>query len=77
LFLARQTPVDQALLIHEVSRSHAQRRITINRTPLDGWSARHRDLYLTTLDSHDLQTSMPPVGFELTSQQASGRRPTP
>jgi len=27
---------------------HTQRRITVGRTPLDEWSARHRDLYLTT-----------------------------
>jgi hypothetical protein len=28
------------------------------RTPLDEWSARHRDLYLTTHDNHNRQTSM-------------------
>jgi hypothetical protein len=27
---------------------HTQRRTTISRTPLDEWSARRRDLYLTT-----------------------------
>ena len=27
---------------------HTQRRSTVGRTPLDEWSARHRDLYLTT-----------------------------
>jgi len=27
---------------------HIQRRITVGRTPLDEWSARRRDLYLTT-----------------------------
>ena len=27
---------------------HTQRRITLGRTPLDEWSARRRDLYLTT-----------------------------
>ena len=33
---------------------HTQRRITVGRTPLDKWSARRRDLYLTTLttDKH-------------------------
>ena len=45
---------------------HTQRRTTVNRTPLDEWSARHRDLYLTTHNSHNRQTSMPPVGFEPT-----------
>ena len=48
LFLARQPPVGQGLLIHEVSRSHTQRRTTVGRTPLDKWSGRRRDLYLTT-----------------------------
>ena len=28
---------------------HTKRRITVGRTPLDEWSARRRDLYLTTL----------------------------
>ena len=42
---------------------HTQRRITVGRTPLDEWSARRRDLYLTT---HNRQTSMPPVGFKPT-----------
>jgi len=41
------------------------RHSTLGRTPLDGWSARHRDLYLTTQSSQ--QTSMPPAGFEPTS----------
>ena len=36
------------------------------RTPLDEWSARRRDLYLTTHNTHNRQTSMPPVGFEPT-----------
>jgi hypothetical protein len=34
---------------------------TNGKTPLDEWSARHRDLYLTTHDTHKKQTSMPPV----------------
>ena len=43
---------------------HTQRRITVGRTPLDEWSARRRDLYLTTHNTHNRLTSMPPVGFE-------------
>ena len=43
---------------------HTQRRTTVGRTPLDEWSARRRDLYLTTRNTHNRQTSMPPVGFE-------------
>jgi hypothetical protein len=43
---------------------HTQRRITVGRSPLGEWSARRRDLYLTTYNTHNRQTSMPPVGFE-------------
>ena len=43
---------------------HTQRRTTVGRTPLDEWSVRRRDLYLTTHNTHNRQTSMPPVGFE-------------
>jgi len=43
---------------------HTQRRTTVGRTPLDEWSARRRDLYLTTRNPHNRQTSMTPVGFE-------------
>ena len=54
-------------------RDHTQRRITVGRTPLDEWSAGRRDLYLTTHDTHNRQTSMPPVGFEPTI--SAGERP--
>ena len=43
---------------------HTQRRSTFGRTPLDEWSARRRDLYLITHDTHKRQISMPPVGFK-------------
>ena len=36
------------------------------RTPLDKWSARGRDLYMTTHSTHKRQTSMPPAGSEPT-----------
>ena len=52
---------------------HTQRRITVGRTPLDEWSARRRDLYLTTHNTHNRQKSMPPVGFETTI--SAGERP--
>ena len=52
------------LPIIQVFRDHTQRRTTVGRTPLDEWSARRRDLYLTTHNIHNRQTSMPPVGFE-------------
>jgi len=37
---------------------------TLGRNPLDRWSARRRDLYLTTHNTHNRQTSIPPAGFE-------------
>ena len=49
------------------------RRTTVGRTPLDEWSARRRDLYLTTHDTHNRQISMPPVGFE--PKILAGERP--
>jgi len=52
---------------------HTQRRITVGRTPPDEWSARRRDLYLKTHDTHNRQTSMSPVVFELTI--SAGERP--
>ena len=35
---------------------HTQRRVSVVSTPLDGWSARRRDLYLTTHNNHNRQT---------------------
>ena len=52
---------------------HIQRCITFGRTLLDEWSPRRRDLYLTTHNTHNRQTSMPPVGFEPTI--SAGERP--
>jgi hypothetical protein len=45
---------------------HTQRRTTVGRTPLDDWSARRRDLYQTTHNTHNTQTAKLPVGFEHT-----------
>ena len=52
---------------------HKQRRATVGRTPLDEWLVRRTDLYLTTHNTHNGQTSMPRVGFEPTI--AAGDRP--
>jgi hypothetical protein len=40
------------------------RHTTVGRTPVDEWSVRRRDLYLTTHNTHNRQTSMIPAGFE-------------
>jgi len=45
---------------------HTQRRTTTGRIPLDEWSIRRRDLYLTTHNIQNIQISMTPVGFEPT-----------
>jgi hypothetical protein len=42
------------------------RRTTLGRTPFNEWSAQRKDLYLTTHNTHNRQTSMPPAGFKLT-----------
>ena len=56
---------------------HTQRRSTVGKTPLDEWSARRRDLYLTTHDTPNRQISMPPVGFEpKISAEIVGSNPT-
>ena len=54
----------QGLLFIEASWSQSIGYTPIGRTPLDEWSARHRDLYLTTHSTHNRQTSMPTAGFE-------------
>jgi len=62
-FLAHQPP--QWARVSSLSKflDHTQRRITVGRTPLEEWSARRRDLYLTTHNTHNRQTSMPPGGI--------------
>jgi len=42
------------------------RPTTLGRTPLDEWSARRRDLYLTTHNTHNRQSSISPAVFEHT-----------
>ena len=49
---------------------HIQRRSTVGRTPLDEWWALHRDLYLTTHNTHDKHTC-PRRDSNPCSQQAS------
>jgi hypothetical protein len=52
---------------------HTQRRTRVGRTPLDEWSSRRRYLYFTTHNTHNRQTSMPPVGLVITI--STGERP--
>jgi hypothetical protein len=43
---------------------HTKRRTTVGRTHLGEWSARRKDLYMTTYNTHNRQTPMSSVGFE-------------
>jgi len=52
---------------------HTQRHTILGRTPLDEWSARHRDLHLKMYNTHKKQTSTPLAGFEPTFP--AGERP--
>ena len=42
----------------------ALRHLILDRTPLDEWTARRRDFYLTTRKIHNRETFVPPAGFE-------------
>jgi hypothetical protein len=53
---------------------HTQRRTTVGSTPLDQWSARRRDLYLTT---HNTLSPCPRWDSNPQFLQANGCRPTP
>jgi len=69
-FLWRCDPTRVMASSFRRSLDHTQRRTTVGRTPLEEWSARRRDLYLTI---HNRQISMPSVGFEPTI--SAGERP--
>jgi len=74
---AQQPLGGQGLLIIKVSGLYSFRHNTLGGTPLDEWSARHRNLYLTTHNTLTRHSSMPRRDSNPQSQQASGRRPTP
>jgi len=57
---------NEGLLCIEASRSHSVIHTTLGSTPLDEWSARRRDLYLTKHNIHKRQTFMNTAGFEST-----------
>jgi len=60
------------LLILEVFGSHMMHHSRYDSS-LDEWSARRRDLYLTTHNTYNRQTAMLPVGFKPTI--SAGERP--
>ena len=64
-FWRNSPPLDFGLLIHEVSRSHT----TTHHGRWDSSGrviSSSRDLYQTTHNTHNRQTSMPPLGLEPT-----------
>ena len=60
-----------SLLIVESSRSHS------DTPPLNEWSVRRRELYLTIHNTHKRQTTITRRDSNPQFQQASGRRSTP
>ena len=73
LFLALQPPSGSGPPHSRGFLDHTQRCTTVGRTPPDECSARRRNLYLTTHNNLNRQTSMPPAGFEPTI--SAGERP--
>ena len=74
-FLSASQPIVGLYSQPPLSRflDHTQRRTTFGRTPPEEWSVRRRDLYPKTHNTHNRQTSMPPVEFEPTI--SAGARP--
>jgi len=64
-FSMTQEPlVSQGLLIIEASRLYSVSHSTFGRTPLNEWSVRLRDLYLTRQNTHNIRISMLLEWFE-------------
>jgi hypothetical protein len=59
--MAQQPLVGKGFLIIGASRLHSH--TILDKAPLDEGSARHRDLYLTTHNTHKRQISITPAGF--------------
>ena len=55
--MAQQSPLGQGFRI-------TLKHITLGRNPLDEWSVRLRDLYLTTYNTHNKQTHIPAAEFD-------------
>jgi len=71
----RDNPPSGRGLAHYRCFTNTFRHTTLGRTPLDEWSARRRDLYLTTHNTHNRQTC-PRRDSNPQSLQASGRPQT-
>jgi hypothetical protein len=53
--------VEIIVALDHITHTHTH---TVGKTSLVEGSVRRRDLYLTSHNSHKIQTSMPPAGFE-------------
>jgi len=73
LFLARQPPVGQGLLIHEVYRSHTTTHHNRQDCPGRVISSSQRPLPDNKHNTHNRQTFMSPMGFGSTI--SAGERP--
>ena len=62
LLIGRKPLVGQGASLSRL-HYHTQTHTTLGRTPLYEWSARRRDLYLTTHNTHKGQTYMPLGGI--------------
>ena len=69
IFLTAQQPPSGSESPHYRDFKVTLWNTTCCRTLLREWSARRRDLYLTTHNTHKRQTSMPPAGFESTNPE--------
>jgi hypothetical protein len=74
LSMTQQPPIDQGLHIIAASRSHSDTSQSIG---LLCTTVRRTDLYLTTHNTHNRQTSMPLAGFEPTIPASKRRRTHP
>jgi hypothetical protein len=62
--MAQQHPLGQGLMIVDVPRLHSDTPTKIGTTSMGERLARPTDLYLTTHNTHNRQTSMGPAEFE-------------
>jgi hypothetical protein len=73
LFSMAEKPLVGQGLIIEALRSRSFRHIALGRTPPDEWSARRRDLYLTTHNIRKRQRAKPLAEFEPRTHNTSKR----
>jgi hypothetical protein len=75
LFVCFWRNIPQWVMVSSFTRflEHTQLRTPVSRVPLDEWSARRRDFYLTTHNTHNREISITSAEFEPTI--SAGERP--